>query len=752
MSMDKVKLEVQLAAINKATGPLKAIQTGSNETAKALKAAREQLKALNDQQKRVDGFRAASRDIAIHRQELAKAEETVKKISEAMKASAFPTKSMQSAFKSANETVVNLKGNITKLSEKLDRLGPELTAVGADTHKLAEFENQLKYRTLDATQAIERKSRALDVMNKHQNSLRGARYAYDKGIEQRNKIASAGATTTAAGVAMGLPILKAIKDYASFEDAMMGVARQVNGAKDANGKYTQTYYEMGDAIKAMAERMPLATTEIAKIIEAGARMGIQGKENLLTYAQTTAIMATAFELPVDQVGEDVAKIAALYKVPIKGISELGDVINYLDDNALAKGGDIIDVMKRIAGTADTVGMKYKDAAALASTFLSLGANSEVAASASNAIMTNLSVATMQSGRFQKGLEMLKLSARGVQLGMTKDSTGTILKVLDAIKSLPQEKQLEATTRLFGKEFGDDAAKLASNLAEYRKQLVLVNDAKSKGSMQREAESRNQALSAQFIMMKNTVFDLSSELGQSLKPALVDIMSTVADVLRGVRDWVKAHPELAAHLVKVAALIAGVVTVVGALGLGLAAALGPIALLKLSLATLSIGGAAGGLTALLGKIGMLTAAFTLGYEAGNLLNMALEKYIFNGKATLGTKLYDWLHPENEKTGKPAGQLLYEQQISAAKKNMAALGLGVAMTGAANAQPVTIDNRPPITAPAAYAANRAPTQTNHFAIHAAPGMNEKQLAQQVALELEKHNRQQAARSRSKLTDSE
>lgn len=751
MSVDKLKLEVIMALSEKVLRPLKSIQTGSGETAKALKAAKDQLRALNDEQKRVDGFRAAAKGIAIHRQELTKAEATVRSISEAMRASAFPTKEMQKAFKEATQEANHLKGNITRLTEKQERYRRELSASGADTHKLASYQRDLKGRMAAATVDIEKQGKALETLNKIANAQRGARYAYDKSMQFRNKMAGAGATTAAVGVGMGLPIIKSIKDYASFEDAMMGVARQVDGAKDANGKYTQTYYEMGDAIKAMSERLPLATTEIAAIIEAGARMGIQGKENLLTYAQTTAVMATAFDLPVDQVGEDVAKIAALYKVPIKNISELGDVINYLDDNALAKGGEIIDVMKRIAGTADTVGMKYRDAAALASTFLSLGAKSEVAGSASNAIMTNLSIATMQSKRFQDGLEMLHMNSKNVQKGMSSNATGTILKVLDAIKSLPKEKQLQATVSLFGKEFGDDAAKLASNLGEYRKQLDMVNAAQAKGSMQREADSRNQALSAQYIMMKNTVFDLSSELGQSLKPALVDILGTIRDVLVEVRAWTQAHPELAAHLIKAAAVMALLVTGAGAFAIGIAAVLGPIALLKLSLATLSIGGA-GGFTALLGKIGALTAAFTLGYEAGNLLNMAINKYIFDDKDTLGTKIYDWFHPVKEAAkALPMNQPGAPKQSAAFAKKMAALGVGVAMTGGAYAQPV-IDNRPPITAQAASGGNGAAPQTNHITIHPSPGMNEQQLAQQVARELERLQRQQTTRKRSRLTDSE
>ena len=38
------------------------------------------------------------------------------------------------------------------------------------------------------------------------------------------------------------------KQYADFEDAMKGVARQVNGARDSNGQLTQTYFDMAKAI------------------------------------------------------------------------------------------------------------------------------------------------------------------------------------------------------------------------------------------------------------------------------------------------------------------------------------------------------------------------------------------------------------------------------------------------------------------------------------------------------------------------
>ncbi|OWC74054.1 phage tail tape measure protein, partial [Escherichia coli] len=69
----------------------------------------------------------------------------------------------------------------------------------------------------------------------------------------------------------------------------------------------------------------------------------------------------------------------LYKIPTRNIEQLGDALNYLDDNAMSKGADIIDVMQRLGGVADR--LDYRKAAALGSTFLTLGAAPEVAASA-----------------------------------------------------------------------------------------------------------------------------------------------------------------------------------------------------------------------------------------------------------------------------------------------------------------------------------------------------------------------------------
>lgn len=56
-------------------------------------------------------------------------------------------------------------------------------------------------------------------------------------------------------------------------------------------------------------------------------------------------------------------------------AEQGDALNYLDGNAMSKG-DIINVLQRMGGVANR--LDFRKAAALGSTFLSLGAAPEIA--------------------------------------------------------------------------------------------------------------------------------------------------------------------------------------------------------------------------------------------------------------------------------------------------------------------------------------------------------------------------------------
>ncbi|HGK4842455.1 TPA: phage tail tape measure protein [Kluyvera georgiana] len=595
MSDNNLRLQVILNAVDKLTRPFRSAQASSKELATALQTTRNGLKELNKQAGRIDEFRKTRSQLAITATNLKGAREEAAKLATQFAATNRPTAAQAKLFSQAKNRVQELQQTYNGLLGSVQRQRQALKDSGIDTKQLSNAQRELKKNADETRQALERQQKSLQRLSERQARMNAVREQYSRRLEVRDRIAGAGATTAAAGAAMGAPVVAAVRSYASMEDAMKGVAKQVNGLRDDNGNRTKQFYEMQDAIKAASEQLPMENGAIdyAALVEGGARMGVTNqddpfedqKRDLLAFASTAAKAATAFELPADELAEGLGKIAQLYKVPTRNIEQLGDALNYLDDNAMSKGGDIINVLQRMGGVADR--LDFRKAAALGSTFLSLGAAPEIAASASNAMVRELSIATMQSKRFFEGMDLLKLNPAEIEKQMTTDAMGTIQRVLEKVNKLPQDKRLSAMTMIFGKEFGDDAAKLANNLPELQRQLKLTAGADANGSMQKESDINKDSLSAQWLLVKTGAQNAFSSLGETLRQPLMDIMSMVKGVTGALRRWVEQNPVLAGTLMKVAAATAAITVGLGTLAVAVAAVLGPIAVIRFALSMLAV---------------------------------------------------------------------------------------------------------------------------------------------------------------------
>ncbi len=446
------------------------------------------------------------------------------------------TAGLRSAFGSTVDSLRRIGSSIRDVQRQQRDVGAAISAARQTGASVVALQRQ--YDALGAS---------IDRMRAAQTRLANNQRAVADNTSARAGYRSKIGETVAMGIGAAGPIVAAAK----FEKAMLGVAKQVDGARDSGGQLTATYYDMGKSIQQMGREIPIATNELADMVTAGARMGIgknmkpeDAKKTLLDFTRTSAMMAAAFELPAAELSDNMGKIAGIFKIPIKDIADLGDAINYLDDNAISKGGDIIKVMQGdLAGAASTMGMSAKNAAALASTFLTLGESAERADTAASGMLRELNNAKMNPKRFQVGLKMIGMTGDQLQKGMIKDSQGTIMEVLGAIKKLPQEKQMEAVTRLFGKDWGGAIAKLANGVEEYRRQIELANGAAAKGSMSREFAATLATTSAQWTILKNRVTEVAVNLGSVLLPTVNQIIGRVGEVTTRLAEWAREHPKV-----------------------------------------------------------------------------------------------------------------------------------------------------------------------------------------------------------------
>lgn len=603
MADRNLNIRVAFSALNNMSRPVNAARQSAAALASQINQTKTSIKGLERQATSFDRLTAANKKTT---EQLAQAKEQARQMAAAYgplrQRSAEQVAALNQQRAAIRQLTQQQKGEQTQLNQ----LRASFYSEGIAISSASRATEQINQRTAQYNRQLAEQQRRLDAVNQAQ-----ARYSRAK--ETGEKMTSGGMKTAAVGAATLVPVAAAVKSYSSLEDAMKGVAKQVNGLRDDSGNRTPQYEEMQRAIMDASEKLPMANgaVDYAALVEGGARMGVANsddpwqkqKADLLSFASMAAKASVAFELPADQLSESLGKIAGLYKIPTQNIEQLGDAINYLDDNAKSKGSDIIDVLQRVGGLASQ--LDYKQAAALGSTFLTLGTPAEVAASATNAMVRELSIATVQGKNFMQGLDALGLSAEKVQKSMSVDAMGTIISVLEASKKLAPDQQVANLTQIFGKEFGDDAQKLANNLPELRRQIELTQGAAAKGSMNRESDINKASLSAQWQLTKTGAVNAFSSAGETLRDPLMDIMLTVSKVVGSVRRWVEANPALVGSIMKVTAAIGALLVVMGGLMLSIGAVLGPMALVRLSFTSLA---GEGGIARLTGGVMRLGGAF------------------------------------------------------------------------------------------------------------------------------------------------
>lgn len=432
--------------------------------------------------------------------------------------------------------------------QQLRQLREQLQAAGISTKNLGNSERTLEEKIAHANQALEKQKRRLAELEQKQKAVAHYNEKVANLKSRSEHLASMGQRATGQAIALGYSVAQPISQFMEFEDAMAGVARQVQGLKDDSGQFTAEYGEWANKIRELSKALPLATTDIANMITAGARMEVP-KEQLAEFVALSTKMATAFDAQnPGELAELYGKVGKNFQLSAAQGRELADVINYLDDNAISKGTDIINFLNDTSGIAGIVKIDTKNLAALGSTLLTAGNEATTSAKAVESTFNRLSKAPDMKP-VNKALAKLGLDANKVQKRMVKDAEGTLLDIVERIKKLPKHLQAGVISGIAGGNYNTQMASLVANTEEYRRQIALANAEETKGSMDREFQTRMTTLSAKWQIFKNQLFNTSTIVGGALKNTLLEMMDSIAGVLDKVNEWVQTNPELTAGIAK-----------------------------------------------------------------------------------------------------------------------------------------------------------------------------------------------------------
>lgn len=409
-----------------------------------------------------------------------------------------------------------------------------------------------------------------------------------------------------------------------FETAMVGVQR-------AAGLSADEIKAMGAEFQRLSTQIAVPANEIARIAAMGARFGV-AREDLVKFADTTATAARQFEMLPDEAGRALGILSRLLGVATQDMDAFVGMVNSLADSVGVAERDVIQTLSLAGDAAKNFGLSTGQAAALATTLLSVGATAEQAGTAMRTLFSALRGATQDSGEAGQALQLLVGDVEAFARKIDTDAQGAVNDLLAALAKLSAADRFTATKALFAE--GLDTAnisKLVGALGAYK----TAQDAASKSAddyraaLERLKQLDLGTLDAELDNLHNSATNLGQAFGQIFVPAVRGMAEALGWAAIQVKAFVETFPTLSGFLGVAAALAAslgavriawgGLALLAGKLGTGIAGLLNPLRGVGTAMTALGAGGTilsrlALGFRALLGPIGLITTAILLGVDA------------------------------------------------------------------------------------------------------------------------------------------
>jgi TP901 family phage tail tape measure protein len=602
--------------VENATRPLRAIMAGSNQAAGALQATRNRLRQLNDAQRDVSGFRELRTNMGATADQAREARARVAALAQGLHAAGPPTAAMVREFEQARQAARALSDQQRQQHIQLAQLRTRLSGAGIDTRNLSQHERELRANIQSTTAEMERQQRALTELAARQRRLNEARARMEATQRTAGRMAGAGAAAAAGGAATGAALSVPVRDYAQAEDAATSLEVAM---MRANGRAGDAFEKINALATKLGDRLPGTTADFQDLMTMLNRQGISAQSILGGMGESAAYLAVLLKKTPQDAAEFSAKLQDATKTSESDMLSLMDVIQrtyYLgvDDSNMLAG------MAKLSPAMDTIKQKGLEGARVLAPLLVMADQAGMQGEAAGNAYRKIFQMSLNADKLAKANKSL---SPGRKLDFS-DGTGEwggldkMFKQFEKLKGLTTQDRLSVLKEIYG----DDAETLqvvsllmekgVSGYAEVQARMA------NQASLQQRVNRQLGTLKNLWEATTGTFTNTMVAFGAAIAPELKAVTEWLGNAAQGMGRWAKENPRTANGLMKLVAAIAILLTVCGAFLVMLGAVLGPLAMLRFSLVTLGIQGAA------FGKVLTLL---------GGGLRMAGQAVLFLGRAML-----------------------------------------------------------------------------------------------------------------------
>lgn len=575
-----LRLQVVLNAVDKLTRPFRSAQESNKRLAGAVRQSRDALKDLNRQAGQIDGFRKTKQQLTETQQAYQAATQRAAALAREMNASGNPTRQQAEALKRAQREAGQLKTRFEQLQRSTQQQRTALQANGISTNQLGQAQRRLNGDIARTTQQLQRQEQQLRRSAEQERRMAAAKGSYQKTMDVRNKMAGSGATAMATGGAALYAGKKFMAPGYEFEVGMSKVqaltrldknseeykalreqARQL-GATTA---FTANEVAQGQSFYAMAGFKP---EQIQNAMKGTLSMSLAGDIDLATTADIGSNILTGFKLNSDEMNRVSDTLVATFTRSNTNLNMLGDTMKY------------------VAPVASGLGVDLETAAVAAGKLGDAGIQGSMAGTSLRSILGRLAEPPKQAADALEELNIKTRDARGNLRGLPE-----ILTDLDKkTKKMGTAQRAGYFKHIAGEEAFSALSVLTDQAGSGELQKMIAEVKAAKGEAQKVADTMTDNLDGDLKNLTSAWEDVGIQIFGGVDSPLRDIAKSITDIISKVGDWAKRNPELANTLTKIALALGVILAVGGAIVLMLAAMLGPVAMLKLSLSVLGIKGA------------------------------------------------------------------------------------------------------------------------------------------------------------------
>lgn len=551
---NNVRLEVLLNAVDRASRPLKAIQTASKSLSGDIRTSQQSLRELNAQASRIDGFRKASAQLAVTGQSLEKAKQEAAALGTQFKNTERPTRAQAQVLESAKRAAEGLQTKYNSLTESIKRQQRELGSAGINTRNLANDERGLKSRISETTAQLNRQREALAKVSAQQAKLNQVKDRYQAGKSLAGSMAGAGAagvgiatTGTVAGVKLMMPGFEFAQKNSELQ-AVLGVEKQSPEMQALRKQARQ----LGDNTAASADDAASAQIIIAKsggdaaAIQAATpvtlNMALSNKRTMEENAALLTGMKSAFQLSNDKV------------------AHIGDVLSMTLNKTAADFDGLSDALTYAAPVAKTAGVSIEQTAAMVGALHDSKITGSMAGTGSRAVLTRLQAPT---GKAYDAIKEL-----GVKTSDSKGNTRPIFSILKEMQRSFEKNNLGTSQRgeymktIFGEEASSAAAVLMAAASSGKLDQLTAAFKASDGKTEELVKVMQDNLGGDFKEFQSAYEAVGTDLFDQQEGSLRKLTQTATQYVLKIDGWITRNKGLATTI---GVVVGGALALIGVMG-------------------------------------------------------------------------------------------------------------------------------------------------------------------------------------------